>query len=311
MDLRELTPADLPALVELCQRSLRDQVTHEVMRRSFLAEPGLRPELHLGLWDGLRLVGAALGSLRDSAAGLVGGLRLLAVAPELRRRGHGGRLLEELERRLSALGVQELRVGRLAPNYLWPGLDPRDTAALCMLERRGYTRAGEAVNMEVDLTTRQWWGADEAATLRPGWAIRRAEEHDREPLAAWVEERFSSLWAWEVRAALDLSPAAVFVAEREGLIGGFACHSVSGLPGTFGPTGTDELLRGAGLGRALLLRCLADLRERGYERVEIAWVGPVAFYSHVAGAAISRVCWFYHKRGQGTGDRGQGGQSNG
>jgi predicted N-acetyltransferase YhbS len=297
MDLRPLTPADLPALAELCRRGLRDAVTPAVLERTLLAEPGLRPELQLGLWDGPRLIGAALGSLRDTANGRAGGPRLLLVEPELRLRGFGSGLLAELERRLVVAGAAELRVGGLPPNYLWPGLDPRDTAALCMLERRGYKRAGEAVNMEVDLTARRaWWTADDEARLPAGWAIRRAGEQDREPLAAWAREQFSELWAWEVRAALNLQPAAAFVAERDGQLGGFACHSVSGLPGTFGPTGTAKALRGAGLGKALLLRCLADLREQGYERVEIGWVGPIAFYSRVAGAAISRVCWFYSKQ---------------
>jgi mycothiol synthase len=268
-----------------------------VLERLLLAEPGLRPELQLGLWNGPRLIGAALGSLRDTAGGRAGGPRLLLVEPELRLRGFGSGLLAELERRLVATGAAELRVGGLPPNYLWPGLDPCDTAALCMLERRGYARTRDAVNMEVDLIARPtWWTPDDAARLPAGWAIRRGEARDREPLATGVGERFSELWAWEARAALQLRPAALFLAERGGQIGGFACHSVSGLPGTFGPTGTDEALRGAGLGKALLLRCLADLREQGYERVEIGWVGPVAFYSRVADAAISRVCWFYSKQ---------------
>ncbi len=298
MDLRLLTSTDLPALAELCRRGLRDAVSPAVLERLLLAEPGLRPELQLALWDGPRLIGAALGSLRDTPKGRVGGPRLLLVDPELRLRGFGSGLLAELERRLLAAGATELRVGALPPNYLWPGLDPRDTPALCMLQRRGYTRSGEAVNMEVDLTARPaWWTAADEARLPPGWTIRRGEERDGEPLAAWVGKQFSELWVWEARAALQLQPAAVFIAERDGQIGGFACHSVSGLPGTFGPTGTDESLRGLGLGKALLLRCLADLREQGYERIEIGWVGPVAFYSRVAGAAINRVCWFFSKLG--------------
>jgi mycothiol synthase len=297
MDLRPLTPADLPALAELCRRGLRDTVTPAVLERLLLAEPGLRPELQLGLWNGPRLIGAALGSLRDTAGGRAGGPRLLLVEPELRLRGFGSGLLAELERRLVATGAAELRVGGLPPNYLWPGLDPCDTAALCMLERRGYARTRDAVNMEVDLIARPtWWTPDDAARLPAGWAIRRGEARDREPLAAWVRAQFGELWVWEAHAALDQRPAAVFLAERAGQIGGFACHSVSGLPGAFGPTGTDEALRGAGLGKALLLRCLADLRERGYQRVEIGWVGPVAFYSRVVGATINRVFWLFTKK---------------
>jgi len=296
MRLRELAEPDLPALVALCRTGLRDAVTPELLRRLLLAEPDLRPELQIGLWDGARLIGASLGSLRSAGEELVGGPRLMLVAPERRGQGHGGRLLGELEQRLLAAGVRELRVGRLAPNYLWPGLDPRDTAALCMLEQRGYTRSGDAVNMDVDLAARVWWPAEaQAALAATGWALRRGDVIDTERLPRWVREHFGALWEWEARLALTSTPASIFLAEREGQIGGFACHSVSGLAGTFGPTGTDAAVRGAGLGKALLLRCLADLRALGFGRVEIGWVGPLGFYSRVAGAAVSRVCWFYSK----------------
>lgn len=295
-ELRLLAEEDLPALGELCRAGLRDAVSPEVLRRLLLDEPGLRPELQLGLWREGRLAGAALGSLRATPDGLAGGPRLLVVAPELRGRGLGTRLMDELEARLVEAGATELRVGRLAPNYLWPGLDPRDTAALCMLQRRGYERSGDAVNMGVALAGRAWWGpTDEARLAAAGWAVRRAGPADEARLVAWVTAIFGELWAWETREALAASPPSAFIAERGGQIGGFACHSVSGLPGTFGPTGTDPAVRGAGLGRALLLRSLADLRELGYAEVEIGWVGPVAFYSRAAGAAISRVCWFLRR----------------
>jgi mycothiol synthase len=297
MQLRELSAADLPALHDLCRRGLRDTVDAPTLRRLLLAEPGLRPELQLALWDGPRLVGAALGSLRHPDDGpSFGGPRLLLVAPERRGRGHGAALLAELEARLVAAGAAELRVGRIAPNYLWPALDPRDTVALCLLERRGYARSGEAVNMALDLAAQPWWApADEARLASGGWRVRRATPGDADGLGAWVRARFGASWEWEARLACAGEPPSVFLAERDGAVGGFACHSVSGLPGTFGPTGTAAELRGAGLGTALLRRCLADLRERGFARAEIGWVGPVSFYSRAAGAAISRVFWSFAK----------------
>lgn len=297
MELRELTAADLPALHDLCRRGLRDEVAPEVLRRLLLAGPDSRPALQLALWDGPRLAGAAVGCLRVDYEGRpVGGPQLLVIGPEQRGRGHGGRLLAELEARLVDAGAAELRVGWLAPNYLWPGLDPRDTAALCLVQRRGYARSGEAINMEVDLAARLWWSPEDDARLAArGWALRRGAPEDADTLGAWVRGRFSAGWEWETRLALAGSPPTAFLAERGGQIGGFACHSVSGLAGTFGPTGTAEELRGAGLGKALLLRCLADLRERGFARVEIGWVGPVGFYSRAAGAVVNRVFWSFTK----------------
>jgi GNAT superfamily N-acetyltransferase len=251
----------------------------------------------VALWEADHLVGAALGSLRQRPDGLlIGGPRLLLIAPELRGRGHGSHLLAELEVRLAAAGARELWIGQIAPNYLWPGLEPRDTAALCLLQRRGYERAGEAINMEVELSVRPWWTPDdERHVSAQGWTLRRATAADADTLGSWAVEQFSASWAWEVRLACAATPPTAFLVERDGTIGGFACHSVSGLAGCFGPTGTAPELRGLGFGRALLLRCLADLRTLGFERIEIGWVGPVSFYSRSVGAVVSRVFWSFVK----------------
>jgi GNAT superfamily N-acetyltransferase len=284
-----LTPADLPALARLCAAALRDPVDRPTLERLVLDEPAAVPAYQLALWDGEELIGAALGSVRRKDDRTFGGLRLLAVHPERRRRGLGTQLLTELEARMAADGINELRVGGIAPNYLYPGLDVRDTPAYCLFTRRGYTRAGEAINMQVDLLARDWAAELAATTLRDGWTVRRARPDEQAAVVAWVEAAWSAGWAWEANYAFQKSEPPIFLALREGQIGGFACHSVSGLPGTFGPTGADPALQGQGLGRALLLACLADLRARGFTQCEIGWVGPVCFYARAAEAAINRV----------------------
>ena len=57
--------------------------------------------------------------------------------------------------------------------------------------------------------------------------------------------------------------------------------------GGFGPTGVEESLRGLGIGKVLFLRCLRNMKGRGYHRCEIGWVGPISFYAHTADARIS------------------------
>ena len=56
--------------------------------------------------------------------------------------------------------------------------------------------------------------------------------------------------------------------------------------GWFGPMGTLPAHRGRGLGEALVLRCLADVRTRPEGRV-IAWVGR-SFYARTCGAVPER-----------------------
>lgn len=92
---------------------------------------------------------------------------------------------------------------------------------------------------------------------------------------------------------MNADPPTALVAERDGEYGGFACWDVSGLRGTFGPTGVDEALQG--LGRALLCATLATMADAGYHQIEIGWVGPQAFYTRIAGARPRRICLLYRK----------------
>ena len=60
-------------------------------------------------------------------------------------------------------------------------------------------------------------------------------------------------------------------------------------PGWFGPTGTNEELRGQGIGTVLLHRCYHDWQLQGRKVGEVAWIGPMYFYSI---ASDARVCRF-------------------
>ncbi|MCX7859327.1 MAG: GNAT family N-acetyltransferase [Chloroflexus sp.] len=290
VQLRELSPADCAQLVSLTQRSLSDPVDDRLIRRLLAAEPDARPELHLAAWRNGELLGAALGSVRRHDELLVGGPRLLVVDPALQRQGLGAYLLNELEQRLQAIGVHELRVGNLAPNYLWPGVPETNRAMQALLAKQGYELAGETLNMTVDLNGRDW-----LAGINPRqWSIRRARYGEIE-LAAWAGERWGAAWQWEAAQAVATDPPTALVAERDGEYGGFACWDVSGLWGTFGPTGVDEALQGHGLGRALLCAALAAMASAGYRQIEIGWVGPQEFYTRVANAQPGRICLLYRK----------------
>ena len=54
--------------------------------------------------------------------------------------------------------------------------------------------------------------------------------------------------------------------------------------GFFGPTGVDEAARGAGIGHALLLASLLDMRTWAMATRIIGDVGPSAFYERTVGA---------------------------
>lgn len=297
MEIRELAERDLPSLLDLCQRTLPlDPFSLPALRHHILDEPSRHPAYQLSIWDGARLAGVMVGGVRQTQERLGAWVRLFAIDPADRRKGLATRLLGELESRLRADGHTRLQVANSVPNYFWPGLDIRYTAGLCFLQKAGFRRVGDAVNMQVDLLARDWDTADAEARLgRAGFTIRRLLPGDRDRFDAWLGDHWSAAWRYEALASYANDPISTFVALADGRICAFASYNTTTFAHAFGPTGTQPSLQGRGLGRVLFLRCMRDLRDMGYQSAEICWVGPIAFYARVADAWISRTFWFLEK----------------
>jgi predicted N-acetyltransferase YhbS len=118
---------------------------------------------------------------------------------------------------------------------------------------------------------------------KAGVTIRRALAPEYELVTGWVRRKFSPGWAGETAVAIMRQPPTCFLATREQKLVGFACHE-SIARGFFGPTGVDEAVRGQGIGHALLLASLLDLKTIGYAYAIIGDVGPSEFYERTVGA---------------------------
>lgn len=116
-----------------------------------------------------------------------------------------------------------------------------------------------------------------------GVTIRRPLASEARLVTEWVETHFGKGWASEAGIALTRQPPTCFIATRRQQLLGFACHE-SIARGFFGPTGVAEEARGLGIGHALLLACLSDLKAMGYGYAVIGDVGPSAFYEKAVGA---------------------------
>ena len=119
--------------------------------------------------------------------------------------------------------------------------------------------------------------AAEARVKQAGITVRRALAPDRYVVLEWIRAHFSAGWAGEAALALSQLPVTLWVAERDGVLLGFACHDTTAR-GFFGPTGVDEKARGQGIGEALLIATLKGMREAGYAYAVIGDPGPVEFY---------------------------------
>ena len=279
--LRPLFPEDLAEALPLVADAVPAlRLTREDLERNLFEPAELGGSVQVAAVEDGVLAGVGCAALRRSARapGLVGHIKLVAVRPDRRRRGWGGRILAELESWLEGRGAARVLTDGAAPVYLQPGVPEKAREALGFFARRGY-RAVETRRSLVARIDAKGGALSRPAPPAPGddVVIERARPDDREAIAASIAAGFPEEWAAEAALALGIEGASLHVARRGSELAGFA---VAGLwaRNAFGPMGTLPAFRGRGLGAALLERCLDDLRSRGEDRAVISWIGPEAFY---------------------------------
>lgn len=285
-----LSEKDLPRAQGLLQAALPHDQIALVAREKLFGANGTRQGRTLGAF----CRGALAGVLAQAGRWI----KLLAVDPERRRRGIGSALLEVARRDRPG----PLRCCDHPGNYLSPGVDVRYEEGLAFLRARGFVARQQVHNLRAPLRANPLVTAERARELAAsaasrGYAVRRARAADAPALLPMIAQRFSSVWAFEIERALGTGGAAGVHAAfgPSGEPVAFAAHDGNnrGL-GWFGPMGTLPEHRGRGLGEALLLPCLLDVRDRPEGGV-IAWVGPVEFYRRACGAVVDRTFVVYEE----------------
>jgi len=218
--------------------------------------------------------GAAAWLWRDFGGVKVAWLLLIAVAPDLQRKGRARALVGDIVRSCRDVGVTELHTGNCAPRYVWPGVDLSATAALAFFQELGFEAYDHGLNMLLPTTF--------TAPAPRGITIERERDEGAMTLA---RREFPH---WEDEIARGAARGTTFAARDEsGETVAFGAHSVNRRT-WIGPMATDPGRRHAGTGHAILAALAADiLATHGAEHAEIAWVAPVPFYAK-AGARAHR-----------------------
>jgi N-acetylglutamate synthase-like GNAT family acetyltransferase len=205
-------------------------------------------------------------------------------------------LYYDFEAKVREYGVKKIRVYESFPNYFMPGVDPFYTEAVCFFERTGFNKFSECTNLlaelyKINLDTE----AAENELSEVGFSFRRAEKRDFDRIRKWVGEHFK-IWISEVNIAFTHNPVSLHISEKEGEIIAFSAYETNNFgEGWFGPMGTTETARGKGIGGILLKRCLNDLKEHGFQKAIIPWVGPIPFYMHYVHSKVHRIFWRFEK----------------
>lgn len=116
-----------------------------------------------------------------------------------------------------------------------------------------------------------------------GAVVRKPIGPEHDAVTRWVAARFGPGWVSEAKVALSNRPVTLWIASRDSQLLGFACFDATAR-GFFGPIGVDNAARAQGIGAALLLACLHDMRSFGYGYAIAGGVGAPGFFERVAGA---------------------------
>lgn len=304
------SPDDVSEIVAFWNRSFSHQrlfapLTEELFRARVMGRAAFRPE-------GMRIArvgGDIVGIGHASRKGREGFLSLLYVVPEFRRQGIGGRLLDELDERWGAL--PRLRAGAVIfdPIYgvdfddrrtwggprmpYWgasEGLAPlaNDLETRDFLVKRGFVPEDAYYSMLIrGLRTRSEDVLNRRERFNIGgreYEIRVVENSSvrQKPYRFEVPHRACQLWA----GGRALGECMWFAFDDDiAVIYDFYLL----------PEG-----RGKGLGRAVLLRCLADIKDAGLDQCDLTTgsrrnARAVKIY-RMAGFRVERV-WQPYARG--------------
>lgn len=307
IEFRQYRESDLEEVTRLLNRSLEfDQFATDWVAHKVTGDPDYDPEQ---TWVGVQgggVIAFIQGIVRTTGDDAHGCIKMLAVDARHRGCGIAGRLLDKLEAVFLQRQV-EARVLFSRPNYFMPGLDPRYTPAASLFLSRGYERIGEGFNMSVELTPGSPAGflirTPEGGTGSSGeLRILRPDLQERDRVTRWLDRTgVSHSWNYQALHAFNRQErepgkgSGLLIAEMDGEWVGFAAHGAV-LPGWFGPEWVRSDYRGRGIGKALLLAALRDMRDEGYDRCEIGLVGPLPFYAKAVGATVSRTWWFLRRK---------------
>lgn len=289
MDIRPYRGSDEGALLALWNATLtHDAITPATFRTKVLLDPNFSSDGLLVADDAGGLSGFVLSLARQApfyGQGLepeLGWITAFGVASGQRRQGVGRALFAAALDRLAGMGRRRVLISPYTPNYFIPGVDVEAyPEALAFLAAAGWQVVSEPISMRAELTGFRIPPQVEDLAGRlaaAGIEIRPALPSDLVDLMPFIRQEFGWDWFRFAREHLGMlfGPGAddvVFlVATQHGRIVGYCQQRRE----RFGPFGVLPELRGRGIGRVLLFRCLEMALAQGFHCAWFLWTGPDA-----------------------------------
>jgi GNAT superfamily N-acetyltransferase len=272
------------------RNKIESLIPFQYFKKGTLEDKDFDPKLSLILRDNEKstIIAAFIAIIRVHAAKKICYLKACLVDKNFQRQGIGTRVLKELINRAQSEKCYEISYGNSVPNYWQPGVDLRHTSLYFFLKKHRFHRSKLRQNLTVNL---------EDLIINPNlergeFHFERVKNDQFENLVNFVQDFLPErTWAQEVELSFECDPPTTFIAkDKENKIIGWATHSQL-FPGSFGPTGVLEKLRGKGIGGELLKWCLWDMKQNYLKQATIMWVvgDTIKYYSKVIDAYIFPV----------------------
>ncbi|NWO14538.1 GNAT family N-acetyltransferase [Virgibacillus sp.] len=220
-----------------------------------------------------------------------GWIQVLLVDHRYRNKGIGTKLLEHAEEVLHKQGIQQILLGR-DPWHYFPGIPIHNEQTKQWFFARGY----KAYGTEHDLL--KTYNKTTTVTKPDFPEIDFSVLHTREKknFLAFLHRCFPGRWEYEAIKYFEFGGTGreFVVMRKRGRLIGFCrindpnspiiAQNVYWAPlfetalGGVGPLGIDALERGQGYGLAVVEAGIAELRNRGIQKIVIDWTGLVDFY---------------------------------
>jgi GNAT superfamily N-acetyltransferase len=215
-----------------------------------------------------------------------GSLRLLAVDPDLRRRGIGTQLHEAALGELARQGAMRVELGGTPDPYLWPGLPAERDEARRVFEHWAWQFGDPCWDL---LRTLSDFERPPGIAETTGFAYRSATEADRANLMAFEAANFPEWTHYFANEGLD--SAVVAVDDRGAIVGSLLATDqhrpqlwrrlLGEDSGSIGAVGVAESVCDRGVGTAMLAHACECLRDRGVGNCHVSWTTLLSFYGRL------------------------------
>ncbi|WAH37185.1 GNAT family N-acetyltransferase [Alicyclobacillus dauci] len=303
--IRNYQSGDEAAIVALWNRACpKEPISMEMFVKRVLVDPNFDSEgLILYEEDG-ELLGFTLGIVRKlplSGSDLEpenGWVTAFFVHPDHQRRGIAKKMFEAVEAFFTSRSRRYIFFSSYAPNYFVPGIDAsRYPDARAFLDGQGYRVLYSPVAMDknlVDFSIPADVHEVEDTRRKEGYVFEYLTPKLITQLVEFNDTKFNPDWARAVREAVGQGVPLnqILVAHKDGQIVAFCMYGAyDGVGERFGPFGVDDSLRGTGLGKVLLYKCLHDMKARGLHNAWFLWTGETSPAGHLyyrAGFEVTR-----------------------